>query len=115
MALSLWALIAMLVVMLYPARQVGDLAWVLLPLWGLAALELPHHLPVNEDRSTRLVAAGLTALLFVLTVIVWVNFLNISRFQANYSLYWIIIGGAVLLGAISAALVAAAGLSSPQD
>jgi len=106
-ALSLWALIAMLVVMLYPARQVGDLVWALLPLWGLAALELPHHLPVNEDRSTRLVAAGLTALLFVLTVIVWVNFLNISRYQANYSLYWIIIGGAVLLGAISSALVAA--------
>jgi hypothetical protein len=85
----------------------APLAWGLVPLWGLAALELPRWLPGAADRPTRLIAGGLSALLLILIVIVWVNFLNISRYQANYALYWIIIGGAVLLGAISIVLVAA--------
>ena len=75
--LSLWVLVGLLVTMLYPARQEADLAWILIPLWGLAALELPRYLPGRESlparQSTRLVAAGLAALLCILAVVVWVN------------------------------------------
>jgi hypothetical protein len=106
-ALSLWVLVSLLAAMIYPGRQVGDAAWALVPLWALAALELSRHLPGVEERPIRWAALGLTALLAILTVVVWVNFLNIARYQANYGLYWIIIGGALLLGVISTLLVAA--------
>ena len=105
--LSLWVLIGLLVAMLYLARQSGDLAWALVPLWGLAALELARHLPGIEHRSIRLVAAGLATLLCILAVVMWVNLLNIGRYQVNTSLYWIILFGALLLGAVSTLLVAA--------
>src|SRR5512140_603598 len=36
--LSLWALVALLLAVFYPAHQVTDLAWMLVPLWALAAL-----------------------------------------------------------------------------
>ena len=44
---SLWALIALALALIYPARQAMDLVWTLIPLWFLAAWELPHHLPVE--------------------------------------------------------------------
>lgn len=106
--LSLWVLVGLLVGMLYPARQVADLAWILPPLWGLAALELPRYLPAGESRAVRLVGAGLAALLCALAVVVWVNVLNVGRYQGNTSLYWVVIGGALLLGLISALVVATA-------
>mgnify|MGYP001765449746 CR=1 FL=1 len=105
--LSLWALAGLVVTMLYPARQVGDLAWVLLPLWGLAALELPHYLPGLEHRSIRLAALGLAILLCILGIVIWVNLLNVDRYQGDPPLVWLVIGGVVILGLISLLMVAA--------
>ncbi len=105
--LSLWALAGLAVTMLYPARQVGDLAWVLLPLWGLAALELPRYLPSKESHSTYLVALGLAILLCILAEVIWVNLLSVARYQANPLLYWSVIAGVTVLGMISIFLVAA--------
>ncbi len=42
-ALGVWALIAILLTILYPSRQMGDLTWAILPLWVLTAYELNHH------------------------------------------------------------------------
>ncbi|MCW5876621.1 MAG: hypothetical protein KIS85_07030, partial [Anaerolineales bacterium] len=49
-----FAAAALLLVLLHPQRQVADLAWVLLPLWGLAAAEISLHLraPVEEPWAT---------------------------------------------------------------
>jgi hypothetical protein len=105
--LSLWVLVGLFVTMLYPARLVGDLAWVLVPLWGLAALELPHYLPGRESRSVRLVAGGLAALLCILSAVVWVNLLNLSRYQTTLLLFWLMTGGVAVLGIISTIMVAA--------
>ena len=105
--LSLWALVGLLMTMLYPARQVADLGWVLLPLWALAALELPLYFANQESRPVRLAAAGLAALLCILAVVIWMNVLSIGRYQANLSLYWIVIGGVAVLGIISVVMVAA--------
>lgn len=58
--LLLWAAAALLVTLLYPARQVSDLAWVLVPLWSLAALELTRHLPPSTGTVTDLL--GMQAL-----------------------------------------------------
>lgn len=105
--LSLWVLVGLSVTMLYPARQVGDLGWVLIPLWGLAALELPHYLPGNERRSVYLVAGGLAALLCILAGVVWVNLLNISSYKTTLLLFWLMSGGVTILGLISTIMVAA--------
>jgi hypothetical protein len=105
--LSLWALVAFLLPWLYAGRQVGDLVWVLIPLWALAATEISRSLVIDEDRATRLVAAGLALLLIVFAVIGWINLLSIGRYQVNVVIYWGIIIGAFLLGLIAVLLVIA--------
>ena len=41
--LGAWLLAGLLLALVYPGRQVADLAWMLVPLWALAALELARH------------------------------------------------------------------------
>jgi hypothetical protein len=106
--LSIWAVVALLLPMLYAGRQVGDMAWALIPLWALAAIEISRSLITEqEDGFTRLIVAGLGLLLFVLAVVGWINLLSIGRYQVNVVVYWAIIIGAFLLGLIALLLVAA--------
>ena len=104
--LSLWALVALLLAFIYPARQVADLGWVLIPLWALAALEISRHLPAREDLPTRLVALGLSALVLLLMIISWVNLLTLVRMNGSPLLYGAVIAGALLMAVIAALLVA---------
>jgi predicted membrane-bound mannosyltransferase len=46
--LSLWALGSLILVLIYPGRQVSDLAWVLVPMWGLAGLEIARYFSSEE-------------------------------------------------------------------
>ena len=85
--LSLWAGIAMLLALVYPARQTVDLVWVLVPLWALAAWEVQHHLPAAEEDA----AGGRPALVFAAGVMVllgvgWLGL--IARQVALVSLAW---------------------------
>jgi hypothetical protein len=105
--LRIWALVAFLLPWIYAGRQVGDLAWVLIPLWALAAVEISRTLLSEETRVTRLVGAGLALLLFTFAVIGWFNLLSIGRYQVNVVIYWGIIIGAFLLGLIAVFLVVA--------
>lgn len=105
--LSIWALVAFLLPWLYAGRQVGDLVWVLIPLWALAAVEISHSLFTDEHRVTHLVAVGLALLLCVFAVLGWINLLSIGRYQVNVVIYWGIIIGAFLLGLIAVFLVIA--------
>ena len=56
--LGFWLVVSLLVALVYPARQISDLAWALIPLWALAAIELARWLrpiePVLEMRAERL-------------------------------------------------------------
>jgi hypothetical protein len=46
--LGLWVVVSFILTLLTPDRQVIDLAWTLVPLWGLASLELARYsLPVE--------------------------------------------------------------------
>ncbi len=47
--LSLWAGIALLLALVYPARQVDSLAWSLIPLWVLAAREFLRHMAFPKE------------------------------------------------------------------
>jgi hypothetical protein len=104
--LGLWALVAILLPLLYSGHQVGDMAWALIPLWALASLEIGRSLHPAENRVANLAAICLTALLFLLAVIGWMNLLAIGRDPSRALLYLAIIFGALLLGVIAALLVA---------
>lgn len=104
--LSLWLLNALLLALLYPARQVSDLAWTLIPLWGLAALELVRHLQPPQDE--RLEIGGITALIAVVMGFAWLNLLAIARLggpSQEISARLGLLGGAILLIVISLLLV----------
>ena len=77
MQLSLWALVALLLAMFYPAHQVADLAWMLLPLWALASLELARALNVNHEERNEVL--GVIALTVVILVFIWFNFLGLLQ------------------------------------
>jgi len=69
--LSLFAAVALLLALAYPARQVADLAWAFLPLWTLAALELSRYTKMEGVSGWEL--AGVTALTIAILVFVWLN------------------------------------------
>jgi hypothetical protein len=79
--LSLWLLAALLVAMLYPARQVGDLAWALVPLWALAALELSNHTHIFFEERREV--AGVTLLVLLLLLFAWLDFAGIALDPTN--------------------------------
>lgn len=97
MRLSLWLLTALIVVTFYPARQVGDLAWVLVPLWALTALELSNHTRIffEERRGV----AGVATLILVLLLFSWLNYAGIAldpQNPLNVTTNVVQIGGTVL-------------------
>jgi len=72
--LSLWACLALILALIYPARQTIDLVWVLVPLWVLAAWELQHYLPAaDEDPDARGPALAFAAGVVALLVVVWLG------------------------------------------
>ncbi len=81
--LGLWALIALILFMAYPGRQVSDLAWVLLPLWGLAAVELSLDLAIPKDAYSRLISLGQATLLLILAAFAWMNLAGLSHLAAD--------------------------------
>jgi hypothetical protein len=103
--LSIWAAIASLLPLLSAGRQVGDLAWALIPLWALASLEISRAFLAEEDVNTRLVGGGLGLLLCIFAVISWFNLLAIGRYSGDVRIYWAIIIGAFLLGLVAVILV----------
>jgi len=77
MLLSLWLLVALLVALFYPARQVSDLAWMLIPLWALASLELARALNLLPEERNEVL--GVVALTFIILAFIWINFLGLLQ------------------------------------
>lgn len=109
--LSLWAAVALLLALFYPARQVSDLAWMLIPLWSLAALELTRNLNVfREERVEVLGVVGLSVLILTFS---WIDFLALIQTpapsdQANLRT-WLLFGSLFLL--VMSVLLVAVGWS----
>ena len=105
--LSLWALVALLVALFDPARQVSDLEWMLIPLWALASLELARALNVRPEE--RLEVLGVAALTLVILAFIWLNFLGLLQApvatEQNVLRTWLLFGSFFLLF-ISVMLVA---------
>ena len=104
--LSLWLVISLILALLYPARQVTDLVWMLIPLWALAALALGWLL--SEPLSRPVVSFGLAALLFALGALIWSNLAALGQLgpEAPDSLPRLgVVAGVLALGGVTAALV----------
>lgn len=82
--LGIWALAAILLTVLYSSRQMGDLAWALLPLWALAAIELSHHLDFEGQNLWEL-AAVLTVVIAFL-IFGWLNVASLTTMDLAASL-----------------------------
>jgi hypothetical protein len=95
--LSLWLLAALPVASFYPARQVGDVAWILIPLWALAALELSNHTRIFLEERREV--AGMATLVFILLSFAWLDYAGIALDPlnpANVTSNAIQVGGTVL-------------------
>ena len=104
---TIWLLFSFLLILAYPSRQVGDLVWVLLPLWVLAAIELAGDLQVIVQN--RLVSLGLAAVISIILALFWLNLSGLGPSPAIYQGYAFRLGvlaGLLILIGVIALLVA---------
>jgi hypothetical protein len=66
--LIFWTIILLVMLLLYPAKQVSDLAWVLVLLWALAAWELQRYPP---EKGTSPISVILASFVFILFALFW--------------------------------------------
>jgi hypothetical protein len=106
-SLGSWTVVALLLALAYPARQVADLAWALLPLWTLAALELGRYTQMEGVRGWEL--AGVTVLTISILVFVWLNLAAVVgqalASQVAQTRFLVLLGALLILG-LSLTLVA---------
>ncbi len=79
--LSRWALLGMLLVLVYPARQPFDLVWALAPLWILSARQIVRM--ITGFSSDRLALVGQVLLVVILLVFAWLNFVHLANPDPN--------------------------------
>lgn len=105
--LSIWFLVTLLLALFYPARQITDLAWALIPLYAMAALELARFMDiVPEERAEAMGAISLTAFLWVFG---WLNFTPMIWSipgDSNFNQHGILVISSVILLILSILLVA---------
>lgn len=101
-----WFLISLVLSLAYPARQVSDLIWSLIPLMTLAALEISQFLVF--DRGDERIPAGMAALVLLMMTTFWFNLLGLGPFSlANQEvvLRTVVMLGILLLVALSTVLI----------
>jgi hypothetical protein len=103
--LSLWAATALVLVMIYPSRQIADGIWVVVPLWILAALELSRFAAAPIEVPLRLPTLGLAGVSALFLILIWYNLLRLGNLQAQPVLYLTIIGGLGIMTGIVISLV----------
>jgi hypothetical protein len=97
--LSLWMFIALLLALVYPSHQVNDLAWMLIPLWSLAALELARVVDVLPEERRQVI--GVTGLTIFILFFVWLQFLALTVLPVATSQFsdrvWLLFGSMAFL------------------
>ncbi|MCX6033537.1 MAG: hypothetical protein NTV38_00960, partial [Chloroflexi bacterium] len=74
--LGVWALVALVLALIYPGKQTSDMTWALLPLWVLAAIELGHHFDFEGRNCWEL--AGVVTLVAALLVFGWIDLAGVT-------------------------------------
>ncbi len=75
--LGIWALVVLLLALIYPGKQTGDLVWALLPLWMLAAIEIARHF--DFQNGNRWEVAGTVTVVVAFLVFGWLNLASITN------------------------------------
>ncbi len=109
--LSLWAFFALVVAMLYPDRQVSDLAWALIPLWALAAMEIASDAFPEWGQESMRISLGQAAMIFILLVFAWLSLAGLTHFtgdllQVGIRSAALLVVGAGAMAAVATLLVA---------
>jgi hypothetical protein len=91
---GVWTLVAIILAVIYPGKQTGDLTWVIVPLWILAAIELGQHFDFEDQNFWGL--AGVITLVCSLLVFGWLNLasmtaMDLNTQQARMRLYLILV------------------------
>lgn len=105
--LGFWLLSALTLALVYPSRQVADLAWALIPLWTLAALGLDRTLDFSRENLWE--SLGLMVLTLTLLGFSYMNFLALAMAPTpptDATLRWAFTGGTIVMLGVVVALVA---------
>lgn len=106
--LSIWLLVSLLLVIFLPARQMADLAWSLIPLSMMAAIEFARHFNIFPDERREV--GGVILLTAFIWVFAWLGLSSMTWQQVGspqYQLrFWMLIAALALL-VISLVLIAA--------
>ena len=109
--LSIWFLVSLLLAIFVPSRQITDLAWAIIPLCALAALELVRNIDIfPEERNEVGGVIFLTAFIWVFAWLDFAGLIWLPRDSREYVMrFWLLIGALFLL--IMSLLLVAAGWS----
>ena len=77
--LGRWFAAALVIVLIYPARQVTDWVWVTVPLWALAAREVCRLFEGEDEHG--LISIGQAVLGFTLMGFAWLNVVGLNLVQ----------------------------------
>ncbi len=100
-----WFIIALTLALVYPARQVQDLCWALLPLWGLAARQIARLVTVPAyDRLPMVGHMVLTAV--ILGYISMALIMSASGAVTDMREYRVYVAGAIIMLVSSTGLIA---------
>lgn len=113
-----WVCASLALALVYPGRQVSDLAWTLVPLWFLAAFGLAPYLPGAEtwddpyappvDRKIALLGA---LMVLILAGLFWNTMIAVAQINAVPGVSWnlirlAVLAGIIFLGALAILLIA---------
>lgn len=100
----LWALLALLLVILKPGRQPTELVWVIFPVWVLASRELGELF--SHTGEARQIVALEAGLIFLVLLVGWLNLSALLRDGNN--LRWYFMLGLFLIAGITTYLIGTA-------
>ena len=105
--LGLWLLVALVLALAYPSRQVADLGWVVLPLLSLAAVEFAGYLePIIDGRWETISMAVFTSAILIFAALNYFAIALTPMDPTDVQLRWWILFGSIGLLVISLAMVA---------
>ncbi len=103
-----WIVIGLLATLAYPARQVADLAWVIMPFWMLAAWQISESCSVSSGEPIKPISILQAIVLVALMGLLWYSVASISRIQSGDTerlARLVVIVGILALGALITVLI----------
>ena len=104
--LSIWALAAFILALVYPAHQVADLVWVVIPLWALAAREVVRYIPIPAgDLFPVLGQIALAVIVLVFSALQLAALTDNTLPQEARQIHWLSMAGALVFLALTSLLI----------